>query len=261
MKRILALVVAANLGCAGSLFAADLGAIPSVQQSLMTVPAAEMPAKAAELIKTAKVRDRGTVTVDVVTAAAALNPACLPTVVGSIAKSVPDMASIAAGTAAELQPKQAADIARVATTIAPSKAGKIVTAVCRAVPQDYKKIALAAAQAAPSASKEILQALETAIPGLKTSIQPALAGPGDNPPSVPAVLDSIRPAVGSSLEGLAADSPRMPGGAPVVGSAPMSQTRGPLLAPPFVPISGTSTNVNPATSGNVPRGGRNYASP
>jgi hypothetical protein len=260
MKRILTLFVAANLGCVGSLFAGDPGANPSVQQALTTMPAAEMPAKAAELVKSAKVRDRGVVTVNVVTAAAAINPACSPTVVGAISKSMPDMASIAAGTAAELQPKQAGDIARAAAAAAPSKAGQIVEAVCRAAPQDYKKIALAAAQAAPSAAKEILQALETAIPGLKTSIEPALAGYGGNAPSVPAVLDSIRPAVGSSLDGLAADS-RAPVGVPVAGSAPMSQTRGPLLAPPFVPISGTSTNVNPATSGNVPRGGRNYASP
>ena len=261
MKQILTLVIAANLGYAGSLFAADPGANPPVQQSLMAVPAAEMPAKAAELVKSARARDRGVVTVNVVTAAAAINPACSPTVVSAIAKSVPDMAAIAAGTAAELLPKQAGDIARAAASAAPSKAGKIVEAVCRATPQDYKKIALAAAQAAPSAGKEILQALETAIPGLKTSIEPALAGYGGNAPSVPAVLDSIRPATGSSLDGLAPDSPRAPVGVPVAGSPPMSQTRGPLLAPPFVPISGTSTNVNPATSGNVPRGGRNYASP
>lgn len=261
MKQILSLVVAANLGYAGSLFAADSVANDSVQHSLAAVPGAEMPAKAAELIKTAKVRDRGTVTVNVVTAAAALNPACTPTVVSAIAKSVPDMASIAAGTAAELQPKQADAIARAATAAAPSKAGKIVAAVCRAAPQDYKKIALSAAQAAPSAGKEILQALETAFPGLKTSIEPALAGYGGNPPSVPAVLDSIRPAVGSSVEAFATDSPDGPGGVPVAGSASLPQARGPLLAPPFVPISGTSTNVNPATSGNVPRGGRNYASP
>jgi hypothetical protein len=227
----------------------------------MAVPAAEMAAKAADLVKSAKTRDRGVVTGNVLTAATAINPACVPTVVGAIAKSVPDMASIAAGTAAELQPKQAADIARAATAAAPLKAGKIVAAVCSAAPQEYKKIALAAAQAAPSAGREILQALETAIPGLKTSIEPALAGYGDKPPSVPAVLDSIRPAVGNSLEGFASDSHPSPGGAPVVGSAPVSQARGPLLAPPFVPISGTSTNVNPATSGNVPRGGRNYAAP
>src|SRR5215467_5169418 len=102
MKQILTLVMAGSLGCAGSLFAADPGPNPSVQQSLIAVPAAEMPAKAAELVKAARARDRDAVTVSVVVAAVTLNPTCAATIVGSIAKSVPDMASIAAGTAAEL---------------------------------------------------------------------------------------------------------------------------------------------------------------
>jgi hypothetical protein len=259
MKRILTLVVATSLGFAGNLFA-DPGQDARIQQALLTVPAAEMPAKAAGLIKVAKVRESATVTVTVVTAAVALNPPGAPTVVSSIAKSVPDMASIAAGTAAELQPKQACDIARAAAAAAPGKAGKIVAAVCRAVPQDYKKIAVAAAQAAPSAGKEILLALETALPDLKIGIETALAGYGNNPPSVSAVLDSAQPETGRMLTKVAAGSVGAPVGGPLQGAGP-PPIHGPTLAPPFVPISGTSTNINPATSGNVPRGGRDYAAP
>jgi len=261
MKRIFTLVIAANLGCAGTLLAGDPNRNASFQQGLTSVPAAEMPAKAAELVKAARARDRGTVTVSVVMAAVGVNPGNAPTVVSSIARSVPDMASIAAGTAAELLPKQASDIARAAAAAAPGKAGKIVAAITRAVPHDYKQVALAAAQAVPSASKEILQALEAVIPELKTGIETALAGYSANAPSVSAVLEGIRPVSVSSTTGFAADSVRAPVAGPVLGSGTMPQARGPLLAPPFVPLSGTSTNVNPATSGNVPRGGRDYAAP
>ena len=258
--KILTLVVTASLGCAVSLVAADSSPNAALQQALVSVPAAEMPPKAADMVKAAKVRERGVITVDVVTIAMARNPACGPTVASAIAKSVPEMASIAAGTAAELQPKQASDIARAAVASAPGKAGKIVASVCRAVPQDYKKIAMAAAQVAPSASKGILQELEAVFPDLKAGIETALAAYGNNPPSVPAVLDSVRPGNGSMVPKVAGDSIAAPVGGPLQGSGPPPM-HGPTLAPPFVPLSGTSTNINPATSGNVPRGGRDYAAP
>ena len=261
MKRILTLVMAASLGLAGSLFGADPNLNALLQQALITVPPAEMPGKAAELVKGAKARERGTFMVNVVRVAVGLNPAGTPTIVSAIAKSVPDMASIAAGVAAELQPKQASDIARAAIAAAPGKVGKIVAAVCRAVPQDYKRVALAAAQIAPSAGKEILQALETAIPELKAGIEKAQAGSGNNAPSVVAVVGSLPPLHGSSVSRLGSDSFPASVAGPVLGSGPPLEARGPLLAPPFVPLSGTSTNVNPATSGNVPRGGRDYAAP
>jgi hypothetical protein len=254
------MVLATSLVCACNVQAADRAAGTAEVLALIGVPAPEMPAKAAELVKAAKVRERGAVTVNAVTTATALNAAGTPTVVSAIAKAVPDMAAIAAGTAAGQQPKQAVEITRAAVTAAPGKAGKIVAAVCRVAPQDYRNIAQAAAQAAPGMRKEILQAVAGIFPELKAGIETALAGSGDTLPSVAAVLDSVRPSSGTGLA-MTDGATSIPGAGPVVGSGTVPQARDLGVAPPLVPLSGTSTNVNPGTSGTVSRGGRNYAAP
>src|SRR5215471_16793009 len=71
---------------------------------LAKVPAAELPAKSAELVKEAKARDREAVTRGVVKSAVEINPAAAPLIVNAIAQSVPDMAALAAGLAAAQQP-------------------------------------------------------------------------------------------------------------------------------------------------------------
>lgn len=264
MKQKFTIVLTMGLAWFGNSWAAEPANKGTAELlALTTVPAPEMPAKAADLVKAANARDRGSVTVNVMTAATALNPAGVTTVVSAIAKAVPDMASVAAETAAAQQPKQAAEIARAAVAAAPSKTGKIVAAVCRAAPQDYRNIARAAAQAAPGMSKEILQALATTFPDLKIGIETALAGSSSTVPSVTAVLDSVRPvtANGRGLAPITDTSNPMPGASPFLGSGAALQTRELAVAPPLVPLSGTSTNVNPANSGTVPRGGRNYAAP
>ena len=73
----------------------------AAQHTLATAPAAELPAKAADLVQAAKSKDRPFTTVHVVKAAIQLNPVSTTAVVGAIARAVPAMASIAAGTAAE----------------------------------------------------------------------------------------------------------------------------------------------------------------
>src|SRR5262245_28108345 len=93
---------------------------------LAKVPAAELPAKSAGLVREAKARDREAVTRDVVKSAVEINPAAAPLIVNAIAQSVPDMSAVAAGVAATQQPKQAAAIARAAAAVAPAKASKIV---------------------------------------------------------------------------------------------------------------------------------------
>src|SRR5437588_939369 len=84
------------------------------RESLSRVSAAELPPKAAELIKNAKSRDRVSTTINVVKAAIGINPAAAPAIVGGIARAVPEVAAVAAGTAAAEQPKQASLIAKAA---------------------------------------------------------------------------------------------------------------------------------------------------
>lgn len=247
MKRIVLLTLVTCLLSAGPSFALDPTKAAAVKQALTRVPAAEMPAKAAELVKTAKKEHRGAATVITVRTALELNPALAPILVGTIAKTVPEMAGIAAGAAAELEPTLAEAIAQAAALAASSQACSIVAAVCRVVPQAYGQVAEAVAQVLPGTGREVLEGVASALPNLKTGIDAALAGNGRTPVSVGAVLDSARPALVSA-----------PAGAfPTMGAVP----RGPAIEPPLIPPSGTATNTDPSKSGPVPRGGRNYASP
>jgi hypothetical protein len=235
------------------------------REPLSRVSAAELPPKAADLIKSAKSRERTTTTVNVVKAAVGLNPAAAPAIVGAIARLVPDTAATAAGTAAAEQPKQASVITKAAVAAAPSKAGKIVVAVCRAVPNEYVAIAVAAAQAAPDSAKEIIEAVATALPELKLSIEKALAG-YKSLPGVQVVLSDaarIAPTFTSDQTTPAAPGAPVAAAGRIAGAtpAPTSLPRGPSIGPPYIPLSGTPGNVTPSTSGDVPTGGRNYAAP
>jgi hypothetical protein len=244
MKRLF--ICALSLLCLTFLSASAKDATPpnQYQQLLETIPAPELPAKAAELVKQTKSRDRATTTTTGVTkAAVSINPAAAPSVVSAIARALPDMAAIAAGAAAAEQPKQAVAIARAAAAVAPSKAGKIVVAVCRAVPTEYRSVAIVVAQTVPGSSREVLKAVASAIPELKVAVEQALADYSGNSFSVAAVLDAAI----ASKDG--------------TGTAKGPFPRGPTVGPPFIPLSGTVRTMTPDTSGEVPTGGRNYARP
>lgn len=232
MKTIALFTVSLICLVATASYAVDSPKTNPFKKVLSSAPAAELPAKAAELVKQAKAGDLTTTTISVVKAALQINPAAAPSIVGAIARAVPEMASVAAATAAAEQPKQASVIAMAAATAAPSQVGKIVSAVCRAVPSEYQNIAISVARVAPTANKEILNAVAAAIPVLKPSIDAALAGNPDG---------AVRPII---LEaGVAAGA------------------RGPAVGPPYIPLSTTPGNVNPGDTGTVPAGGRSYAAP
>jgi hypothetical protein len=258
MKTLIGTLVTIVVAGALSVGAAEAPVLTPLQAILTHAPSAELPAKAAELIKDSPSRERAAVTVEVVRAAVGINPAAAPAIVGAIARAVPDEASIAAATAAEMLPRQAADIAKAASAAAPSKAGKIVAAVCRAAPKEYHGIALESAQAAPAASTEILRAVASVFPDLKPGIERALTGYVGNPQAVAVVLETTKPSAPPPPVLL----PGMGGGILAGGgNNGGAVSRGPSIAPPYVVPSGTATNLNPANSGNVTRGGRNYAAP
>ena len=243
MKPIMAIVLSGSFLVACNSFGKDAPQANPFNEILSATPAVELPAKAADLVLRAKVRDRSASTVNAVRGAVGINPAAAPAIVGAVARGVPDMASVAAGVAVAEQRKQASAIAKAAAAAAPSQAGKIVAAVCRAVPNQYRNVAVTVSQVVPSASEEILRAVASALPDLKPSIDKALAGSTGNIVSVTATLDQI------------ANS-----GTPVLaGATPMA--RGPAVGPAYIPLTTTPANVTPGTSGQVPPGGRNYARP
>jgi hypothetical protein len=249
MKRAASLVLSVVFVLACQSFGKDATKANPFNETLSTVPAAELPAKAADLVLQAKPRSRQNVTINVVKSAVGLNPAAAPAIVAAIARAVPEMASVAAGTAAAEQPKQASAIAKAAAAAAPAKAGQIVLATCRAVPNAYRDIAVAVAQVVPGASNEIVNAVGSAIPELKPAIAKALAGYGSGVPSVTDTLSQVATIPQD-------DQPK----APTVFSRG-STVRGPVVGPPYMPLPTGLTNVTTATSGEVPPGARNYAAP
>jgi hypothetical protein len=260
MKYITGVLLSVALLVACSSFAEGVPKVNPFSKTLAAVPAAELPAKAVDLVSQAKPRDRQATTINVVKAALGLNPAAAPAIVGAMARAVPEMASVAAGTAAAEQPKQAAAIAKAAAAAAPLQAGAVVKAVCRAVPNDYRSIALAVSQAVPGAGKEILNAVMAALPELKASLEAVLAGYSGNVPSVAVMLEQAARVSPATVGPQTASSPGGPAPAyPMAGALPM--VRGPVAGPPYIPLTSTPTNVTSGTSGQVPGGGRNYAAP
>jgi hypothetical protein len=272
MKKTTSLALSVAVLAAFVSFAKDTPKANPFTEVLATVPSAELPAKAADVVQHAKNRERTDVTVEVVKAALGINPAAAPAVVGAIASAVPTVASVAAGVAASEQPKQAPAIAKAAAAAAPAQARRIVLAVCRAVPNAYRDIAVAVSQAVPTANKEILSAVSAAIPGLKPYIEQALIGYGGNAPSVTSVLDqaaslaqatsapgAISTVAGTPTSGSTANSSQpIAAGTPGLAGA---SVRGPAIGPPYIALQGTPTNVTSGTSGEVPTGGRDYARP
>jgi len=200
---------------------------------LSAVSPAELPAKSADLVSQADLKNRLQTTIDVVKAAVGLNPAAAPAIVGTIAKSTPEMASAAAATAVALVPNQAIAIAHAAAAAAPSQAGKIVEAICRVVPNVYKEVANSVASAAPGAGKAILAGVSAAIPSLQESIAKALANNNGGTPSVSDVLDQV--------------------------TAPIFAV--PHPGPPYIAIPPNPPNLQPGNGGEVVTGGRNYSTP
>jgi hypothetical protein len=114
MKRITGILLSVALLVVCNSFGKEAPKANPFSKILTAVPAAELPAKAADLVSQAKPVDRQEATINVVKAALGINPAAAPAIVGAIARAVPEMASIAAGAAAAEQPKQAAAIAKAA---------------------------------------------------------------------------------------------------------------------------------------------------
>jgi hypothetical protein len=232
-RVLLAMILGSSLAVASAATTKE-----GVRSALKSVTAAEVPARAADLVAQTPAADQAVVTVEAVRIAVKAHPTIAPAIVGSVAKQCPAVAATAAATAAKLQPKQIKLIARAAAVAAPAHAGEIVTALCQALPGDYREIALTVALAVPGAADEILVGLSAGLPTIKAALDSVIASYQGATPSVAAVLDRVAPT-----------TPAVTG----------SGVRGPTIGPPFIALSGTPTNAPPGT--NVPPGGRDYFRP
>jgi hypothetical protein len=216
--------------------------------SLKSVPAAELPAAAALLMKASGPQNPTEAATNLVKVAVRINPAATPAIVGAVVRAAPEMASAVSHTAATEVPGLAPAITTAAVGAAPARAAEIVVAVCSVTPAEYRNVVLAAARAAPCLNKEILKAVGVVRPDLKPFIEIELARYPRANPSVSRCLDRAELAqarAAAAGAGLGTSSGRVPqSGGP----------RSPLLPP------GHGGSL-PPRGDEVPPGGRNYARP
>ena len=99
-KTLFVVAAALTLGVS-TLWAASSQEISNARKALRSVPALEVPAKAAQMVSQAKADECEATAATVVAAALDVRPAAAVAVVGAIARQVPDAAASAATTAAE----------------------------------------------------------------------------------------------------------------------------------------------------------------
>jgi hypothetical protein len=210
--------------------------IDEVTAHLKGVPAAELPAKAAELVQDSKPLHRSAMATNVVKAAVRINPAAAPLIIGAVARAMPETAAVAAQAAAVDQPVEIEEVTRAAVAVVPARAGQIVLAVCRASPDEYRRIAITAARVAPAAARDILNAVCVVRPELKPYIDMEMAVHRD----IPSVMWCLDQAEDARSRADAAN--RKDSGSGTERGGPQSKSK------------------PPHGNGNPP-GGRNYARP
>ena len=191
MKRIafIALSMVCMAACAS--FGKDATKANPFTKVLTAVPAAELPAKAADLVVQATPKVQQATTVNVVKGAVGINPAAALAIAGAMARCRKWRLWRRALRRLNNRSKPAPSQRRRRRQL-PAQAAAIVKAVCKAVPKDYRNIAAAVSEAVPGANKEIVNAVEAALPALKPSIDKVLAGYGGNVVSVGDTLDKLR---------------------------------------------------------------------
>lgn len=127
-----ALLVAFTLA-APSAFAITATQAKAVKKAVTSVPVAEMPAKAAEIVSQASKEDREAVALTAVRAAIYKSRASAPLVVSAIAKVAPEFAAAVSMAAAEMEAGQASYIVQAASQAVPESKSEIQASVSRGV--------------------------------------------------------------------------------------------------------------------------------
>lgn len=132
------------------------GSKDNIETILGSVPAAELPGKAADLVMDAKPKDRESLALAAVRFTANEQPMVISALVSSVTRALPESAAAIALTAAKLAPTQVSEIKE------------------------------AALQSAPGYSTQITRALETLNPGSVDDVAPPKPGKDNgNRPTIP----------------------------------------------------------------------------
>jgi hypothetical protein len=131
--------------------------VSTINKTIKEAPAADLPARAAEVVSQTAKKDKEAVAVAVVRAAITKKPASAVSVVSSVIKAAPSTAPAVAAAAAKLAPDQLEAIATAAALAAPELADKIVAAIVDVYPKAEERVAKAVMMAVPQAQASIRQ--------------------------------------------------------------------------------------------------------
>ena len=131
--------------------------VSAINKTITEAPAADLPARAAEMVTQATKKEKEAVAVAVVRAAIAKKPASAVSVVSSVVKAAPSTAPAVAAAASKLAPDQVEAIATAAALAASEVADKIVAAIADVYPNLEERVAKAVMLAVPQAQAKIRQ--------------------------------------------------------------------------------------------------------
>jgi len=151
LAALVAAVMISGVATASTASETRTAAVKAVNKA----PAAEVPAKAAQVVTQVSKADQSSVAVAVVKAVAEKYPKALVATVASIAKAAPKAASAAATAAALASPEQAEAIAKAAAQAAPAEADSIAVEMAKAIPGSSEGIYAAVVKAVPQAQAKL----------------------------------------------------------------------------------------------------------
>jgi hypothetical protein len=174
MKRnqvtLAVLLAALSFVAAPSANALSRSQVVAIKKVVADVPAAEVAARAADLVSQADKTDRKDIALATVREIVSKRPSTLIAVVAAIAKAAPEVSVAVATEAAKLAGDQAAAIARAASSGNPAQAEKIASEVAKVAPSSATKITRAVAGVVPDQSVRIVETVVASVPAAQTEI-------------------------------------------------------------------------------------------
>jgi hypothetical protein len=174
MKRnqvtLAALIAALSFFAASSVGAISQSDILTIKRAVAAVPAAEVSAKAVQMVTQASETDREEVALTTIREVVVARPAAVVAVVAAISKAAPEVSVAVAAEAAKLSSGQATEIARAAATGAPAKSDQIAAAVAKVTPKAALKVTRAVASVVPDQTARVIETVVASVPAAKPQI-------------------------------------------------------------------------------------------
>ena len=175
MKRkqvtLAVLLAALSFFAAPSASAISQSQVLTIKKTVADVSAAELGARASDLVVQAGKSEKEEVAVATVREVASRRPATIVAVVGAMAKATPEVSVAIAAEAAKLVAERASEIAKAVAAAVPAQANQIAAAVAKVAPKSATKVTRAVASVVPDQTSSIVQNVVASVPSAKGEIQ------------------------------------------------------------------------------------------